>query len=371
MTGLVDQGRIGMTINDLAKIRLLSQQIVGSKFNNAKDVLDWMGAIQAQDYGMAKWAVGTRLPDSNDNIISAAIDEGEILRTHLLRPTWHFVSNDNIYWILDVTAQQVKNSFKSRHIQLGLTNTILRKSNSVMEKALNGGNHLTREELIVELGKVKIATNDNRASHIFAWAELEGLICSGATKGGKQTYAILEERVPRRKPINKEEALATLAQKYFSSRCPATLQDFVWWSGLTVSHAKKALEMAAPKFIPVTYNSEVYWFTPSFSVPKAPIDEVYLLPAFDEFIISYKDRSAALPKETHKKAVSNNGIFRPVIVVNGQVAGIWKRTVNKDKVALEAVFFESPNKTISSKVKEAAIQYGHYLDKQIEVNIKY
>ena len=177
--------------------------------------------------------------------------------------------------------------------------------------------------------------------------------------------------MPRRKPINKEEALATLAQKYFSSRCPATLQDFVWWSGLTVSHAKKALEMAAPKFIPVTYNSEVYWFTPSFSVPKAPIDEVYLLPAFDEFIISYKDRSAALPKETHKKAVSNNGIFRPVIVVNGQVAGIWKRTVNKDKVALEAVFFESPNKTISSKVKEAAIQYGHYLDKQIEVNIKY
>jgi hypothetical protein len=360
-----------MNITDLAKIRLISQQIAGSKFSNPKNVLDRMGAIQAQDYGMAKWAIGIRLPGSNDAKISAAIDNGEILRTHLLRPTWHFVSNDDIYWILELTARRIKRSFKSRHIQLGLTKTILRKSNSVMEKALKGGNHLTREELIVELGKAKIGTNDNRASHIFAWAELEGLICSGATKRGKQTYALLEERVPKRKPYNKEEALATLAQKYFSSRCPATLQDFVWWSGLTTREARRALETAAPNFIPETISSQTYWFTPSFLFPNANDEELYLLPAFDEFIISYRDRSAALTQETHKKAVSNNGIFRPVIVVNGQVAGIWKRTTDKDKVVLEAEFFEPPNNTISSNVKEAGTQYGHYLDKQIELNIKY
>ncbi|MGZ6347711.1 MAG: DNA glycosylase AlkZ-like family protein, partial [Anaerolineales bacterium] len=137
-----------MKKNELAKIRLNSQQIVGSKFTCAMDVLDWMGAIQAQDFGMAKWAIGIRLPHSNDDGIRAAIDKGEILRTHLLRPTWHFVSKDNIYWILELTTQQIKGSFKSRHIQLGLTNTILRKSNTIMEKALKGGNHLTREELI-------------------------------------------------------------------------------------------------------------------------------------------------------------------------------------------------------------------------------
>ncbi len=358
-----------MNLTDLAKIRLISQQIVGSKLSNPKNAINWMGAIQAQDYEMAKWAIGIRLPGANDNEICAAIDKGEILRTHLLRPTWHFVTNDNIYWILDLSAQQIKDSFKSRHNQLGLTNTILRKSNLVLEKALKGGNHLTREELIAELGKAKIPTNDNRASHIFAWAELEGLICSGATKNGKQTYAILEERVPNRKPFNREAALETLAQKYFSSRCPATLQDFVWWSGLTVSAARSAMEMAGPNFFPEKINSQTYWFTPSFSLSKTMDEDLFLLPAFDEFIISYKDRSAALPFESHKKAVSENGIFRPVIVVNGQVIGIWKRTIVKNNVALEVNFFMPQNKTVTRNVKEAAIQYGHYLDKQIELNI--
>jgi hypothetical protein len=370
MTGFVDRERIDMNLSDLAKIRLISQQIDGSKLSSPKNALDWMGAIQAQDYEMAKWAIGIRLPGANDKGICAAIDKGEILRTHLLRPTWHFVTKDNIYWILELSAQQIKVSFKSRHIQLGLTNTILRKSNLVLEKALKGGNHLTREELIAELGKAKIPTNDNRASHIFVWAELDGLICSGATKNGKQTYAILEERVPERKPFNREAAMATLAQKYFLSRCPATLQDFVWWSGLTVSAARSALEMTAPNFIPEKINSQTYWFTPSFSFSKTMDKELFLLPAFDEFIISYKDRSATLALENHKKAVSDNGIFRPVIVENGQIIGIWKRTIVKNIVVLQVEFFEPQNKTMSSYVKEAAIQYGHYLDKQIELTIK-
>lgn len=183
-----------MNITDLAKIRLISQQIVGSKFSNPKNVLDRMGAIQAQDYGMAKWAIGIRLPGSNDDKISAAIDKGEILRTHLLRPTWHFVSNDDIYWILELTARRIKRSFKSRHIQLGLTKTILRKSNSVIEKALKGGNHLTREELIVELGKAKIGTNDNRASHIFCLGGIGRINLQRRNKKGKTNLC-----APRRK----------------------------------------------------------------------------------------------------------------------------------------------------------------------------
>jgi hypothetical protein len=326
-----------------------------------------MGAMQAQDYAMAKWAIGIRLPGLKEETINTAIDMGDILRTHLLRPTWHFVSKDDIYWILDLTAQQVKGSFNSRHVQLGLTNSILRKSNSILEKALKGGNHLTREELIEELGKAKIATDENRASHIFAWAELEGLVCSGPTKRGKQTYALLEERVHKKKPFDKDEALASLANKYFSSRCPATLQDFVWWSGLTVSNARRALDMAAQNFIPETYHLQTYWFTPSYSIPKANDAKVYLLPAFDEFILSYKDRSAALPFESHKKAVSNNGIFRPVIVVNGQVEGIWRRTTGKVNVSVEVELFKPPSKTITNNIREAVIQYGQYLDKAIEL----
>jgi hypothetical protein len=360
-----------MNISDLAKIRVASQQIGGTKFSSAKYVIDWMGAIQAQDYAMAKWAIGVRLPKSTDTGISTAIDAGDILRTHLLRPTWHFVSNDDIYWLLELTAQQIKVSFKSRHKQLGLTKAILRKSNSIIEKALRGGHHLSREELINELGKAKIATDENRASHLFAWAELEGLICSGASKKGKQTYALFEERVQKIKTFDKDEALATIAKKYFTSRCPATLQDFLWWSGLSVTDAKRALEMVRSEFIPETINSQTYWFTPSFSIPQANDESAYLLPAYDEFIICYKDRSASLPFETTKKAISSNGIFRPVVVINGQVSGIWRRTVSNDKVLVEAKLFDPPSKAITNHIEEATAQYARYLEKKTELNIKF
>jgi Winged helix DNA-binding domain len=360
-----------MKLSDVSNIRLNSQQIGVAKFNTVKDVVNWMGAMQAQDYAMAKWAIGVRLPNSLDQVISASIDSGDILRTHLLRPTWHFVSNDDIFWILELTAHQIKGSFKSRHIQLGLSEAVLRKSNIVIEKALRGGTHLSREELMVELGKAKIATDLNRASHLFAWAELDGLICSGATKGGKQTYALLEERVPNKTTFTKEEALATLANKYFTSRCPATLKDFKWWSGLSVSDAKHALELVASEFISEKIGSQIYWYANSDSVPYVNKDAVYLLPAYDEFIISYKDRSASLLVETQNKTVSNNGIFRPVIVVNGQVKGTWNRKVKKDKVVVEAEFFEKPSKTAKSLIEEATIQYGHFLNTKTETYINF
>ncbi len=231
---------------------------------------------------------------------------------------------------------------------------------------MRDGKYLTREELITELAKVKIATDQNRASHLFAWAELEGLICSGALKGGKPTYALLEERVPNKKSLAKEEALATLAKTYFSSRSPATFQDFVWWSGLHVKDAKLGLDAVATDFKSESINSQTYLFTKSPRSSRNNFDSVYLLPAFDEFIISYKDRTASLPFETHKKAVSDNGIFRPIIVVNGQVCGIWKRKVKKDKVFMETEFFETPSSTILEQIKTAFHQYGDFIGKETE-----
>ncbi len=360
-----------MEMTDLAKTRLMSQQVGGTKFSSPKMILDWMGAIQSQDYAMAIWAVGIRTPNSTKTGIEAAIDKGEILRTHLLRPTWHFVSSDDIYWMLELTAPQIKRSSKSRQEDLGLSPALLRKCNHVIEKALRGGNHLNREELILELGKAKIATDQNRASHIFAWAELEGLICSGATKRGKPSYAILEERVQKSKPLDKETALATLAKKYFTSRCPATFQDFVWWSGLSTRDAKQALELAGPEFSAKTINLQTYWFPATYLTSNPNDEKVHLLPAYDEFIISYKDRSAALPLETFNTVVSNNGIFRPVIVVNGQVTGIWTRMIGKDKVLVEAELFEPVSKEIRDHIEGATAQYGRYMEKETELTIKF
>ncbi len=361
-----------MTLNDISNIRLFSQQITTTKFTTVKDIVGWMRAMQAQDYAMVKWAIGTRLPNSTIETIEKAIDQGEILRTHLLRPTWHFVSSDDIYWMLELTAPKIKASLKLRHQGLELTESIINKSNALIHEALSGGNHLTREELVVIFQKEKIATNENRTSHILMRAELDGIICSGAIKNKKQTYALLSERVTKTKSLTREESLEKIARRYFTSRCPATLQDFVWWSGLSVGDARNALEMVKSDLISEKEGLETYWFTNSFSNHKNDNNSTYLLPAFDEFIICYKDRSASLPSENFKKAVSDNGVFRPIIVLNGQIIGLWKRTIKNDKVIVETDLFKTQSKSIKNLIEKTAIVYGNFLGKKAEVkhNIK-
>jgi hypothetical protein len=359
-----------MIFTDIANIRLINQQIAATKFNTPKKIVGWVGAIQAQDYAMAKWAVGIRLPHSTDKLIESAIDKGEILRTHLLRPTWHLVSADDIYWMLELTGPKILASLKSRHKELELSETVFTKSNKLIEKALAGGNHLTREELVSRFEKAKIATDQNRASHLMLRAELNGLVCSGLTKNKKPTYALLQERVPKVKSLSREEALAKLARAYFSSHGPATLQDFVWWSGMSVSEARQALEIIKSDFISEQIGLQTYWLTNSFLIPKNYKESLYLLPAYDEFLISYRDRSASLHVDHSKKTISDNGIFWPAVVINGQVKGLWKRTVKKDKVTVEAIFFQLADKTTKSLIEKAAVSFGHFLDKKVEITFK-
>ena len=173
--------------------------------------------------------------------------------------------------------------------------------------------------------------------------------------------------MPVVKVLNKEEALAKLAKKYFLSHCPATLQDFIWWSGLSVTDAKIALELIKRELIQEAIESQTYWLTSSFSVPKTNNKSCYLLPAFDEFMISYKDRSASLNFKHHGKSISSNGIFRPVILMNGQVKGLWKRTIKHDKVIVEPEFFQPNNKTEFKLLKKASENFGNFLGKKIEV----
>lgn len=355
-----------MTLTDITNIRLISQQIAATKFKTVKEIVGWMGAMQAQDYAMSKWAIGARLPNSTEKEIEHAADNGDIIRTHLLRPTWHFVSAEDIYWLLELTAPRIKASLKSRHNELELTESILKKSNTIIKGMLTGGNHLTREELVSEIVKAKIPVDNNRASHLLMQAELDGIICSGAIKNKKQTYVLISERVADTNNLTREQALEKIARKYFNSHCPATLYDFVWWSGLSVSDARIALEMVKSDFVSEKIGTETYWFTNSFSLSQKD-NSAYLLPAFDEFLISYKDRSASFQFVNQKKVVSENGIFRPVIVINGHVMGIWKRTVKKEKLIVETFFFQSQNKVVKSLVEKAALDYGHFLDKKAEV----
>jgi hypothetical protein len=348
---------------DIARLRLVSQQIAGSKLKTVQEIVGCLGAMQAQDYAMVKWAIGVRLPGSANSAIEAAINKGKIIRTHLLRPTWHFASADDIRWMLELTGPLIRSSMIGRHREMGLTSSVLGKSYAIMEKAMSGGVHLTREELIAELGKAKIATAGGLASHLFLSAESEEIICSGVLKDGKQTYALLDEWVPKTKSLPKEEALAKLAARYFDGHGPATVPDFIWWSGLPVRSARKALESVKRDFISETIDDQTYWFSGSLSAVKPAQKSVFLLPAFDEFLISYKNRRASLPHENHHKAVSNNGVFRPIIVVDGRVTGIWKRTIVKDKSTLQKTFFERPDKPTAALIDKAAAQYSRFVEK--------
>ncbi len=352
---------------DISLLRLINQQIVESKFKTAKEVVGWMGALQAQDFNMVKWAVGVRLPNSTNKLIETAIDHGQIIRTHLLRPTWHLVSADDIHWMLDLTAPHIKASMRFRDHDLELTDAVFRKSNAIFEKSLQGGVQLSREELIVELEKANIVIDSSRAYHLLMHAELDGVICSGEIRNDKQTYALLSDRAPRIKTLSRDEALSQLALTYFTSHAPATLQDFVWWSGLSVTESKHALEMVKSKFVSEIIGKQTYWFTDSFSTFLSENHSAYLLPAFDEFLISYKDRTASLPSDNHNKAVFSNGIFKPIIVMNSRVIGIWRRIIKRDKIIIVVEPFQLLNKSTKNLIGEAAVPFENFMNKKVEM----
>jgi predicted RNA-binding protein with PIN domain len=354
-----------MAITDIPGTRLTSQHISSRKYKTVKVLINYMGAIQAQDYLMSKWAIGVRLENSSEKIINEAIDKGEILRTHLLRPTWHFVSSENIYWMLELTASRIKQSMSSRNRELDLTREVFKKSNRIIRDVLKGNNHLTREELIVILNKAKIKTDKNRASHLFAEAELSGIICSGKTKGNKHTYALLEERVSMTQAYYREKSLSKLARIYFHSRGPATLKDFSWWSGLNLTESGIALELIKSELISFENNSQTYWFSDHVKENKNQQNKIYLLPAFDEYLISYADRSAVLISEEHKSIVSTNGMFHAIIVFDGKIIGTWKRTIKKDKVSVQFEYFKNPSKKVDQLVKKETENLGRFLGKKL------
>ena len=353
-----------MILPDIPRLRIQNQQIEGSAFHTVKDLIAWMGALQAQDYAMAKWAIGQRVPGATDKSVVEAYNAGEIIRTHLMRPTWHFVSPDDIYWMLELTAPRVKQVLKSRDRQLELTETIFSKSRDMLERMLSNCLSMTREELTQEYANINVATNENRLSHLIMRAELDGVICSGPMRKNKLTYSLLEDRVPVKTILSRDEALATLAGRYFKSHGPATLRDFAWWSGLSATDARKGLEMIRPAFLGETITTETYWFPDSFrSLPPA-LPSVHLLPAYDEYLIAYADRSAALSTVHNKKAISSNGIFQPIIVVNGQVEGLWRRTTAKDQVKIELNPFHLHNPQTTLAIETEAARYGAFLNKQ-------
>lgn len=335
-----------MTHSEISHYRMVSQKLYKTKQHSPEEIVKHLGAMQSQDYAMAKWAIGVRC-ESSEKEIEDAIDSGKIIRTHILRPTWHFVSPEDIYWMLELSAPQVKRFTASAARKFGYDEKKLDQTNSSIEKLLTGNNHLTREEIMQELNIKKTSKEDFLSAAIMMNAELDGLVCNGKMKGKQITYALLEERVQKPKSkLSKEDALAKLAKRYFESHGPATLSDFSWWSGFPPTICKKAIDAIMLQLNHTTIDNQLYWFKKDDSDFNSFRESVLFLPAFDEILISYKTREASFNTEHQSKVFTNNGIFKPIILENGKVIGIWKRSIKKDHVKIETEFF---NETEISK----------------------
>jgi hypothetical protein len=349
-----------MKTADIIRIRLHNQQLAASRFTTAKEIVEWQGVMQAQEYALSKWAIGIRLPGSSEKIIDKALDKGEILRSHLLRPTWHYVAAEDIHWMLTLSVPQQRAAVKFRQKFLEIKPATLKKSNKIIEKALSKGEHLTRKELTALLQEAKINTKDERVSHMLFEAEIDGIICNGVQRGKEITYALLSERVNGGKSFPREEAMAKLAQRYFSSHGPATVQDFIWWSGLSITEGKKAVDLVKKDLESFTIGKKTYWLSPGLQIPSTKKSSAFLLPPYDEYIIAYADRSAVLTDGSKQKNLFDNGLFRPVILVNGKAIGNWKRVVKKGKTTVESNYFKKPAKTTEALIKKATKDYQRF-----------
>ncbi|WP_436490475.1 winged helix DNA-binding domain-containing protein [Chitinophaga sp. ARDCPP14] len=341
--------------------RLHQQQLLHSRFTRPADLVRWMGCIQAQDYAGAKWAIGNRIKGSTDASIEKDFNEGKILRTHVLRPTWHFVAPEDIRWMLQLTAPKIKAFNKRLHVKLGISDKDLKRSSAIITKALSDHTYLPRTALLPLLAKAKINTDDIRLGFLLMDAELDGLICSGPRQGKQFTYALLADRVPATAAPGREEAIARLTLCYFSSRGPATIQDFQWWSGLNISDIKTGLQLNKAQLTHTVVNGQAYWFTGGTPLTKRTTPSTLLLPWYDEYAVAYKDRSDILPAE--HQSTAGYGIFKPVVVINGKIGGIWNRKEGNRHIALTTQLVSPGKKTA---VDTAAAAYAAFMGKELQ-----
>jgi hypothetical protein len=293
-----------------------------------------LGAVQAQEYAMAKWAIGLRSPGTTDADIEQLIAQGKILRTHPLRWTHHFVAPADIRWLLALTRQRLLARAKLRFQQLGLDERTFARSQAVLADVLAGHQHLTRAQIAAAWQRAGISADGQRGPHMLGRAELDGLICSGAPRGKQITFALLEERVPKAKPLSREQALAELARRYFTTRGPATVQDFMWWSGLTATDARSAIAGAGAALTEIEIDGTACWRGAGRSATRIA-EGAHLLPTYDEYTVAYRDRSAIGTPPPHARNFGEATLLGPSIALDGEIIGSWKRTIQKSRIKIE------------------------------------
>jgi hypothetical protein len=340
----------------------MRQQRIGhNPFASPAAAVRWFGAVQAQDYLGSLWAIGLRTRGATEASIERAIADRSIVRTWPLRGTLHFVAAEDVRWMLRLCAPRtLARNAQRLEKEHDIDSRRIARSGKVLSAALHGGQCLSRPELYRRLEAARIATGGGRGLHLLWWHAHEGLICLGPRSGKQQTFALLDEWLPATTQRSREESLAELARRYFTSHGPATIRDFAWWSGLAAADAEAARELVANELAAVPVEKQTYWQDIDTAAARAK-PGCHLLPAYDEYTVAYQDRSAVLPDEVSARADSGHGIFYPAIVIDGQVAGTWARELRKTSVAITCQPFARLDRRQSQALAAAARRYADFL----------
>lgn len=357
-----------MRKHEIAALRLRAQHIARSNITSAGELLTYLGAIQAQDYPGALWSVGLRLPGFTRADVEQAIMERTIVRTWPMRGTLHFVAATEARWMLKLLTPRVTASSAARRRELGLDDSIFLHSRKLITQALKEHTILTRNELCEVMERGGISTAGQRGIHILRQLSQDQVLCFGPHRGKQPTFALFDEWIPTSRELPRDEALQTLAERYFTSHGPVTLRDFAGWSGLTIADARIGLELASATLQKLTVEGQDYWMSRHIQeVDPHPI-QAYLLPGFDEFMLGYKDRSAALaPEYANRICPGNNGMFFPTLVIDGQVCGTWKSSLKARACTITPDLFFPLNTAQKEAFNTPALAYEHFIGTPVTI----
>jgi hypothetical protein len=345
--------------------RLHNQRIALPISGGAGEVVKHLGAVQAQDYPSALWAIGMRTTDARQTEVEQAIGNREIVRTWPMRGTLHLVAAADVRWMLSLMATRVIALNAARiEREFGLDAKSLAQCRKIIARALADGQPQTRSALYATLEQAGQSTSSQRSLHILGQLAQEGIICQGPRIGKQPSFVLLDAWVPESTELSREQALGELGLRYFRGHGPATVHDLAWWSGLTLKDSQAALALAKPSLQQESIGDATYWFDPGITPVDTGLETaaVHLLPAFDEYLVGYKDRSAALDPAHTKQVIGVNGIFAANIVINGRVAGLWKRSIDKHGIALDVTPLRPLKKQERTGIAAAAQRIGRFLD---------
>ena len=349
--------------------RLRNTGLARPERRTAKDVVAHHLAMQAQDYGPAKWAVGQRTKNLSDDDLDRALADGSIVRTHVMRPTWHFVARDDIRWLLALTGPRVLRGLRSRFTELGLDSKALAKATKVIARALEGGGSLTRKELAERLAGARIDPSGQRLPFMLSHCELDSVIASGPRKGKDHSYALLDDRVPPLTSFDRDSAVAQLVERYLVSHGPAAVADMRWWSGLTSTDIKAGLEALGDRVRVEEVEGMQLWG----SDPRRPGTPrgALLLHSYDEITVGYTesrylgDRWAS----NARSAFQERSFPRGLALVDGAIVGHWRRSLARTDVSFEVLLYARGDSERSKAIEKDARRFGDFIGRDVEVTV--